>query len=99
MTPTGFEAELRTRKNVGIIGDFAIFNEEIMKKNKAFFILLFSNFSVKKGVKIQTCRPQQVALAPLHIIPDSDIKSNRTIFFSTLRGILPVFACLSAVFE
>lgn len=70
VTPTGFEAELRTRKNVGIIGDFAIFNEEIMKKNKAFFILLFSNFSVKKGVKIQTCQPPQVALAPLHIIPD-----------------------------
>lgn len=49
VTPTGFEAELRTRKNVGTIGDFAIFNEEIMKKNGAFFISLFSNFSVKKG--------------------------------------------------
>lgn len=33
------EAELRTRKNVGTIGDFAIFNEEIMKKNKAFLSL------------------------------------------------------------
>lgn len=49
VTPTGFEAELRTRKNVGTIGDFAIFNEEIMKKNGAFFIPLFSNFLVKKG--------------------------------------------------
>ena len=55
MTPTGFEAELRTRKNVGIIGDFAIFNEEIMKKNRAFFSPIFSNFSVKKTTEIIKC--------------------------------------------
>ena len=57
MTPTGFEAELRTRKNVGIIGDFAIFNEEIMKKNRVFFSPIFSNFSVKKRLRNQVFRP------------------------------------------
>lgn len=44
VTPTGFEAELRTRKNVGTIGDFAIFNEEIMKKKGRFLSLYLAIF-------------------------------------------------------